>query len=64
MLSKTFYSHRHDPSRRQIFYSHRHDPLRRQNLFRDLFYIMVSLAKISQPRVGSFTIDNRGFITF
>lgn len=39
------------------------DSSRRHNLFADLSRIMVSLAKIPQPRIGSFTIDNKGFIS-
>ena len=50
MLSETFDSHMGDPSRRQ-------------NLFKDLSRIMISLARIHQPRIGSFTIDNEGFIS-
>lgn len=50
MLSRTFDSRIGDPSRRH-------------NLFTDLSRIMVSLAKIPQPRIGSFTIDNRGFVS-
>lgn len=50
MLSETFDSHIHDPSRRQ-------------NLFSDLSRIMVSLARRPQLRIGSFTIDNAGFIS-
>ena len=50
MLSETFDSHIHDPSRRQ-------------NLFRDLSRIMTSLAREPQPRIGSFTIDDAGFVS-
>jgi len=47
----------------ETFDSHICDPMRRQNLFKDLSRIMVSLAKIPQPRIGSFTIDNKGFLS-
>lgn len=42
---------------------HRHDPNRRMNLFRDLSRIMLSLAKLTLPRIGSWTIDNRGILS-
>nr|KAK5449224.1 hypothetical protein LTR18_002313 [Exophiala xenobiotica] len=47
----------------ETFDSQIRDPTRQHNLFRDLSRIMVSLAKIPQPRIGSFTIDNTGFIS-
>ncbi|KAK6379389.1 hypothetical protein LTS17_006307 [Exophiala oligosperma] len=47
----------------QTFDSLMGDSSRRQNLFKDLSRIMVSLAKIPQARIGSFTIDNEGFIS-
>ncbi|RMZ82656.1 hypothetical protein DV738_g1636, partial [Chaetothyriales sp. CBS 135597] len=50
MLSETFDSQMGDPSRRQ-------------NLFADLSRIMISLARVPQPRIGSFTIDNKGFVS-
>ncbi|RMD44415.1 hypothetical protein DV735_g758, partial [Chaetothyriales sp. CBS 134920] len=50
MLSETFDSQIGDPSRRQ-------------NLFADLSRIMISLARVPQPRIGSFTIDNKGFVS-
>lgn len=39
------------------------DPHRRSNLFRDLSRIMLSLAKLPPPRIGSWTMDDRGFIS-
>ncbi|OAL30140.1 hypothetical protein AYO20_08856 [Fonsecaea nubica] len=50
MLSETFDSQIYDPSRRR-------------NLFKDLSGIIVSLAKIPQPRIGSFTIEDQGYIS-
>lgn len=40
----------------------RHDQDRRINLFRDLSRIMLSLASLPLPRIGSFTIDDRGML--
>jgi len=42
---------------------HREDPVRRQNLFRGMARIILSLASISQPRIGSFRFHNDGTIT-
>ena len=42
---------------------HRHDPNRKANLFRDLSRIMLRLANLPLPRIGSWTIDNQGFLT-
>ena len=47
----------------ETFESHIDDPVRRQNLFSDLSRIMVSFARRPQPRIGSFTIDNAGFVS-
>lgn len=41
---------------------HRHDPKRRANLFRDLSLIMLDLAKVPLPRIGSWTMDNSGVL--
>ena len=41
----------------------RHDRDRRANLFRDLSRIMLSLAQLPFPRIGSLTIDNRGVLS-
>ena len=38
----------------------RHDKVRRSNLFRDLSKILISLARVPLPRIGSFTIDDKG----
>lgn len=42
---------------------HRHDPNRRRNLFRDLSRIMLCLAKVPLPRIGSWTIDDSGIVS-
>ena len=41
----------------------RKDPVRRQNLFRGMARIILSLARIPQPRIGSFQFHNNGTIT-
>ncbi|KAG5916626.1 hypothetical protein E4U42_007571 [Claviceps africana] len=41
---------------------HCKDIRRQQNLQRDLARIMISLAKISLPRIGSFRLDEKGYI--
>ena len=41
----------------------RHDKVRRTNLFRDLSRILISLARVPLPRIGSFTIDDKGAIS-
>jgi hypothetical protein len=46
-----------------IWDADREDPVRRQNLFRGMARIMVSLARIPQPRIGSFEFHNNGTIT-
>lgn len=40
----------------------RQDVILRANLFRGLSRIMLGLGKIPLPRIGSFTMDNKGFI--
>ena len=47
----------------ETFSAHMHDSSWRQNLFRDISRIMISLAKIRQPRIGSFTIDDQAFVS-
>ncbi|KAK3382274.1 hypothetical protein B0T24DRAFT_5115 [Lasiosphaeria ovina] len=42
---------------------HRGDPDRRANLFRDLSRIILSAAKLSLPRIGSWTMDDRGVLS-
>ena len=42
---------------------HRNDPFRRQNLFRGMARLMLSLANIPQPRIGSFQFNAEGTIT-
>ena len=42
---------------------HRNDPRRRQNLFRGMSRLMLSLANIPQPRIGSFQFNPDGTIT-
>ncbi|KAI9841636.1 MAG: hypothetical protein M1837_000483 [Sclerophora amabilis] len=41
----------------------RSDKLLRANLFRDLSRIMLSLGSIPLPRIGSFTLDDHGFLS-
>src|SRR5580700_2489332 len=41
----------------------RHNQNRRTNLFRDLSRIILSLAQLPLPRIGSLTIDDRGILT-
>jgi hypothetical protein len=42
---------------------HREDPVWRQNLFRGMARTILSLARIPQPRIGSFQFYNNGTIT-
>ena len=42
---------------------HRNDPFCRQNLFRDMACLMLSLANIPQPRIGSFQFHTNRTIT-
>jgi hypothetical protein len=42
---------------------HRSEPLRRQTLFRGMARLMLSLANIPQPRIGSFHFNADGTIT-
>ncbi|KAK4154210.1 hypothetical protein C8A00DRAFT_43010 [Chaetomidium leptoderma] len=42
---------------------HHGDQNRRSNLFRGLSRIMLSLAKIPLPRIGSWTMDNQGILS-
>ena len=42
---------------------YRKEPVRRQNLFRGMARLMLSLARIPQPRIGSFNFHNNGTIT-
>jgi Phosphotransferase enzyme family. len=41
----------------------RHDAKLRQNLFRDLSRTLLSLSRIPFPKIGSFTLDNKGYLT-
>ncbi|RSL57374.1 hypothetical protein CEP54_008330 [Fusarium duplospermum] len=41
---------------------HRHDPRRRANLFQSLSRIMLDLAKLPLPRIGSWVIDDSGVL--
>ncbi len=41
---------------------YRHDNNQRTNLFRDLSRMMLCLAKVPLPRIGSWTIDDRGLL--
>jgi hypothetical protein len=41
----------------------REDPVRRQNLFRGMARLILSLARVPQPRIGSFEFHNNGTIT-
>ena len=47
----------------QSWDEHWRDPQRRQNLFRDLSRIMLSVGRIPQPRIGSFTFDENGSLS-
>ncbi|PGH35133.1 hypothetical protein GX50_02055 [[Emmonsia] crescens] len=40
----------------------RHDVNLRTNLFQDLSRILLSISRIPLPQIGSFTIDNNGFL--
>lgn len=40
----------------------RMDDGRRRNLFRSLSQVMLSMARVHLPRIGSFLIDNQGYI--
>jgi hypothetical protein len=42
---------------------HRHDERRQTNLYRGLAKIMLSMAKVPNPRIGSWTIDDSGVIS-
>lgn len=42
---------------------HRHNEHRRGNLYRSLAQIMLSLASVPLPRIGSWTMDDRGIIS-
>lgn len=42
---------------------HRHDEHRRKNLYHGLAKIMLSLASVPLPRIGSWTMDDRGIIS-
>jgi len=41
----------------------RQNPVQRQNLFRGMSRLILSLARIPQPRIGSFEFHNKGTIT-
>ena len=41
----------------------RHEPRLRRNLFRDLSRILLTVAQVALPRIGSFTIDDNGFLS-
>lgn len=43
--------------------AHRADPVRRRNLYTSLANILLDLSKAPLPRIGSWTMDNRGVIT-
>ncbi|KAF4987525.1 hypothetical protein FDECE_15401 [Fusarium decemcellulare] len=47
----------------ETFKEGRHDPEKRANLYRDLSGIMLRLAKLPLPRIGSWTMDNKGTLT-
>jgi Phosphotransferase enzyme family len=42
--------------------AHREDPIRKQNLFRGMARVMLSLARVPQPRIGSFHFNNDGTV--
>ena len=42
---------------------HREDGVRRDNLYRGISRILLDLAKVPLPRIGSWTLDGRGVIS-
>nr|POE47132.1 hypothetical protein CFP56_00464 [Quercus suber] len=42
---------------------HREDPQKRKNLYSSLARIMLDLSKVPLPRIGSWTMDNKGAIS-
>jgi hypothetical protein len=46
-----------------IWNQQREDPVWKQNLFRGMARLILSLARIPQPRIGSFEFQNNGTIT-
>ncbi|KAJ9199358.1 hypothetical protein DTO164E3_4670 [Paecilomyces variotii] len=56
-----------DPSRGKMlsetWEEGRHDVTLRRNLFRGLSRIMLALARIPLPKIGAFTIDEKGYLT-
>ncbi|TPX26457.1 hypothetical protein DIZ76_011919 [Coccidioides immitis] len=44
-------------------FSKPHTVMQVENFYRGMSQIMISMARVSQPRIGSWTIDNRGQIT-
>lgn len=56
-----------DPSRGKMlsetWEEGRHDVALRRNLFRGLSRIMLALARIPLPKIGAFTIDEKGYLT-
>lgn len=45
------------------FKASRHDGNRRANLYRGLARIMLRLASVPLPRIGSWTMDDRGIVS-
>lgn len=41
----------------------REDDDRRKTLYRDMSRIMLELARVPLPRIGSFTMDNNGVVS-
>jgi hypothetical protein len=45
------------------FNDYRHDEMRRNNLYRGISRILLDLAKVPLPRIGSWKMDTRGVIS-
>jgi hypothetical protein len=45
------------------FNDYRHDEMRRNNLYRGISRILLDLAKVPLPRIGSWKMDGRGVIS-
>ncbi|WEW57643.1 hypothetical protein PRK78_003110 [Emydomyces testavorans] len=52
-----------DSKRLSDTYTMPHTEAQTQNLYRSMSRIMISLARLRQPRIGSWTIDNAGHIS-
>lgn len=43
--------------------SKRHDKEHRTNLFKDISRVILELSRIPLPRIGSFTMDDKGYVS-